>query len=443
MKKFQYIIALAAAFVGFTSCEDDKEPVYHEPTEFHLNTPPFANHHYELTDGGSIELTCSQPNYGYSAVTNYGIDVSLTGEFTTNEADGTSSFYHINADKSARMVISDKDLATAICTLSGIEDYANYPAEGLTVSPVYIRATANLSGVPSSAIISDETIQLASVTAFNPYREGGRVIYFVGDASAWSVGEANANEIYEPFTLTETAKGSNVYVGAFNIKPKSDGSGINFRFYTELGDWGKGSIGSSTDGNVNMLVNITKEPVEHNAVADGQGNWQIPGSWTEGYVTFTVDLNGLDTENPADSKIFVTMQAGNYDFSKMAFIYLVGAPSAWSVEDPNAEQIYANFKLYDYDDNGIYMGVFNVPAGSALFRFYTELGKWGDDGALPSIGAAPADGNTDITMTDGVYSGPCVHGKGNWQIPDWAGGKMKMTVNTVANTVVFEAVPEN
>lgn len=95
MKKFKYLIALAVAFVGFTSCEDDKEPVYHEPTEFILNIPALANQLYALENGMTVELTCSQPDYGYSAITNYGIDISLTEEFTVNEEDGTENFYQI------------------------------------------------------------------------------------------------------------------------------------------------------------------------------------------------------------------------------------------------------------------------------------------------------------------------------------------------------------
>ena len=70
MKKFAIILSAAVAVMGFASCSQDKEPVYTKPTEFKLNVPPFASQTYELTEGNEILITCSQPDYGYSAVTN-------------------------------------------------------------------------------------------------------------------------------------------------------------------------------------------------------------------------------------------------------------------------------------------------------------------------------------------------------------------------------------
>lgn len=429
MKNFKYIIALAAAFVGFTSCEDDKEPVYQEPTEFVLNTPAFANQLYVLENGGTVEITCSQPDYGYSAVTNYGVDVSLSEEFTTDE-NGKQNFYSISVGKSARMLIPDASLSTAICELKGIKDFASFPEEGLDPVPLYIRATANLTGVASSAIISN-TICLQNVKAYNPYREGGRVIYWVGDVSGWVVDNDDATEKYADWVLTETELNSNIYVGAFDVP-----AGVkNFRFYTQLGNWNEGSVGSSTDGDINLPVEITDDAVTHDAV-NGNGNWCTESTWEGGYITFTVDLNEYDINEPATSKPKVTMQAGNWDTSKLKFIYLVGDCAAWSVDAANAEEIYANYKLYDWEDNGVYSNTFNVAEGKATFRFYTELGAW-DTG---SLGYKVDDEATPLQMTDGAYAGSYVSGKGSWQFPDWAGGKMKMVVDTENHTVNFSAV---
>ena len=71
-------------------------------------------------------------------------------------------------------------------------------------------------------------------------------------------------------------------------------------------------------------------------------------------------------------------------------------------------------------DNGIgsniYSGSFEISADDAAsgFRFYTALGSWGDNGVLPSVGAAADDGdNQAVTVSDsGVYEGACVAGKG-------------------------------
>ncbi|MDE6090500.1 MAG: SusE domain-containing protein [Duncaniella sp.] len=433
MKKASIFLTLAAvSMLGFTSCEDDKEPVYQVPTEFHLNTPPLATQLYELTPSGTIEFTCSQPNYGYAATPVYSIDISLSEQFTTN-TDGSTNFYTVsgNPKTSARIVVSDSEIAQAICELKGITGFAEYPEEGLESLPIYVRAYASLTGVESSGIYSNNVIKLDNVLAYNPYPEAGRTIYIVGGLTGWGVDTATP-ESFAQWGLQETGVGTNIYVGAFDV-PAGD---QYFRFYTTLGNWGNDgelpSIGPKPNDGDNEEVNPTDDPVTYTAVP-GKGCWFTPSSWEGGYVTFTVDLNNMDA-------ITVTMQKGNWDTSKLKFIYLVGACSAWSVEDANAEELYSNYKLYDWENNGVYTGTFQVNEGAATFRFYTQLGSWGNDGELPSIGAAAGDSNNDVTVDNGTYSGTCVEGKGNWNITNWTGGKMKMTVDMPNMKVKFEAV---
>ena len=83
--KIYTVLACAAAVAGFTACSDVTEPQYHKPDadSFSLNTPAMASQYLELTEEGTFEIVAaSQPDYGFSAVTNYRIDVALTPEFT-------------------------------------------------------------------------------------------------------------------------------------------------------------------------------------------------------------------------------------------------------------------------------------------------------------------------------------------------------------------------
>lgn len=119
-------------------------------------------------------------------------------------------------------------------------------------------------------------------------------------------------------------------------------------------------------------------------------------------------------------------------------IYVIGNVNGWDI---NNGAIYLS-----EPDNGIgshiYSGEFEITAeqASSGFRFYTELGSWGNDGALPSIGANANDGdNASISLDDDSnYTGPCVYGKGNWNITNWTGGKMKMTVDLNEMKVYFQ-----
>lgn len=435
MKKLYILASLAVASLGFTSCEADKEPVYHDPqpATFVLNTPPMANQLYILESSSAVDLTTSQPDYGVATVTNYSVDVTLDDSFV-EAADGKEANYKTITPKAptqARISLDAKALDEALCQLKGITTFAEWPEEGVEPVKVTMRAHAWISGFPNSECVSNDVV-LQAVQLYNPYPEGDRVIYWVGDVSGWVVGEADAAAKYADWVLTETGKGTNIYVGAFDIPAGSK----NFRFYTQLGDWGKGSIGSSSDGSVNKEFDPTKDGVQLDPVAGGQGNWSTPATWEGGFVTFTVNLSDYNVDDPAGSTVTVLAQKGNYDFSKMNFIYLVGDCSAWSVDADNATEIYANYKLYDYDSNGVYTGTFDIAEGKATFRFYSELGNWDKN----SIGSQTDDNPLEVTMTDGNYAGACVSGKGSWKFTDWTGGKMKMVVDTNNMTVDFSTV---
>lgn len=422
MKKTFLFIAMAAAALGFTACEDTKEPVYHEPTEFVLNTPAFANQLYMLGPNDSVAITCSQPNYGYAATPTYTVDVTLDEKFVeADEANGVEANYKtIKCGNSAVLMLPAPVLDKALLELLGIKGYSEFPAEGVKPISCYIRANAALDGVASSAITSN-TIKLEALQLYNCYPQTGRTIYLIGQGTpaGWDINGTSG-------ALQETGVGTNIYVGAYDI-PAGE---LRFRIYETLGEWGGNgalpSIGSGPDDDTAVDIEIGDTPTQYTAVP-GKGSWLL-SDWEGGFVTFT--LNMTDPDN-----MVLTLQAGNHDTNGKAFIYLVGACSAWSVTDPNAENIYADFKLFDMEDNGVYTGTFEVPAGSATFRFYTELGDW-DKG---SLGYQVADESTDLPMTDNSYSGPYVEGKGNWSFPDWKGGKMEMTVNTTDNTVLFKA----
>ncbi|MDE6297909.1 MAG: hypothetical protein K2L89_08685, partial [Muribaculaceae bacterium] len=81
MKKISVILAMAAMVLGFSSCKQEDEPVYHAPTTFTVNEPALQNQAFrtktDMTDKETFNLYCSQPDYGYSAICNYSALVSL------------------------------------------------------------------------------------------------------------------------------------------------------------------------------------------------------------------------------------------------------------------------------------------------------------------------------------------------------------------------------
>lgn len=68
MKKINILTSILVATALLTACEDDRDsnPTIQEPTTFVLNTPANATYNvYDLNQSKNIELTCTQPDYGY------------------------------------------------------------------------------------------------------------------------------------------------------------------------------------------------------------------------------------------------------------------------------------------------------------------------------------------------------------------------------------------
>ena len=112
MKKLNIFASLLAGVLMFSSCESDRDdnPVFKEPTAFTLNVPAYVNTIYDLENSTSLELTCSQPDYGYTAPTTYTVEVSTSQDFATFET--LASTY-----TSAKMNVAADEIAVAATTL--------------------------------------------------------------------------------------------------------------------------------------------------------------------------------------------------------------------------------------------------------------------------------------------------------------------------------------
>lgn len=239
---------------------------------------------------------------------------------------------------------------------------------------------------------------------------------------------------------------------------ESDGQSSEIVLTVSQPDYGMGVVTT-----YQVQVSKTEDFAEYETLLSISNQAQIVCSGEE----FAVAMNALDGVktledkdkfNPAARDVYVRVHAfiPNADYSgidsnviklnvKPYFavrapgkIYVIGDVSGWDINNGAV--------FLSEPDNGIgskvYTGVVNFTAdnASAGFRFYTTLGSWGDDGALPSVGANANDGdNLSITVDDnGSYSGNCVAGKGNWNITNWPGGNMKITVDLNQMKVYFE-----
>ena len=263
-------LLLICAVCFFTACSDDNDenPVVKSPTTFHLNTPALAaNGIYDLTHSKSIELTCSQPDYGYPAVTRYTVEVATSADMS--DARALSGSY-----TTAKIEVDAAELASTLTELylaKGISEH-QFPL----TAPVYIRVkavqtTADNKEIEGTAITSN-TIELSKVYfAFSlPPVTVPEKLYLVGSFNKWSWDNAlemipvngspnifwhlvyldgEGNSAGVKFNSDKTWNGNEAGFEKITINPASDNAAdiIN----------AKGNIGSSKPGWYLMIVECT------------------------------------------------------------------------------------------------------------------------------------------------------------------------------------------
>ena len=121
-------------------------------------------------------------------------------------------------------------------------------------------------------------------------------------------------------------------------------------------------------------------------------------------------------------------------------MYIIGNVSGWKgPEEANAAKL-ADWRIYDMDGSGVYVSRPDKPftyTEAPMFRIYSELTGW-DGGA--SLGAQEADSPVDATVTNGVFSGSYVSGKGSWNFPGVGTSgtfSVSLDTNTQQLTVTF------
>ena len=180
---------MCGAFI-LASCADDNDsnPVLQKPTSFVLNTPALAtNGTYDLANSTSVELTCTQPNYGFPITTNYTIEVATKADMS-NATKMSTSF------KTAKIDVDAAEMAAAL-TEQALKDgktEADFPID----IPVYIRAKATpitamgseIDSLNHSYAIESNVITLKHVhLAFSlPPVNLPEHIYITGNFNNWS-----------------------------------------------------------------------------------------------------------------------------------------------------------------------------------------------------------------------------------------------------------------
>ncbi|MDR1724554.1 MAG: SusF/SusE family outer membrane protein [Tannerella sp.] len=284
-----------------TSCEDDRgsNPVMHPPTEFTLNTPPYAaGAIYDLEASRSVELTCSQPDYGFTAAVNYSVQVSLGGDFATEGKfmDLATSY------NTARMEVDASEIAVAQTTLA--------LAEGMTeddfpiTTKMYVRLRAALTN--GEGEIYSNPVALENV----------RTIFALSPTVLPT----------EMYIIGSGGLGAWDWTGAFEMTPVYGENGIFWRIiYCAAGEEMKFNTAKAWDGGEFG----TSATVVDNAGAGLGGDGNISVSKAGWYlVTVDADIVGRDVKYTV-----------SFEPPTVYLIGGVGYEGDWSIRDENRFEV--------------------------------------------------------------------------------------------------------
>ena len=240
---------LAMVTLGFTACETDNDSnptldLSHVGEGFTLNTPANAqNNTYDLANAKSVELTCSQPNYGgMPLMVRYYVQVSLTEDFASYKELATSY-------TTAKMAVNAREINDAMVELfQEANPDTDYPA---TPCPLYIKLRAVIDGTDNMGETYSNVITLPSVLASYQAPEATfeTQLYVVGDAvgTPWTTWKVVPQIYGMPgcyFTMIYVPAGKGFKWGTFEQ---------DWRGYDRIRNWDDvagADVSASSDGNI-------------------------------------------------------------------------------------------------------------------------------------------------------------------------------------------------
>lgn len=240
---------LAVVTLGFTACDTDTDSnptldLSHVGEGFPLNVPANAeNNTYDLANAKSVELTCSQPNYGgMPLMVRYYVQVSLTEDFASYRELATSY-------TTAKMAVDAREINDAMVELfQEANPDTDYPA---TPCPLYIKLRAVIDGTDNMGETYSNVITLPSVLATYQAPEATfeTQLYVVGQAigEAWSTWKP-VPQIYDMpgcyYTVVYVPEGTGFKWGAYEQ---------DWRGYDRIRNWDDvagADVSASSDGNI-------------------------------------------------------------------------------------------------------------------------------------------------------------------------------------------------
>ena len=291
MKKIiSFALMLMGMATALSSCSDDRDsnPTIGQPTQFVVNASPVASQYIQLSADNKVNLTWSQPNYGYNALATYQIQVGVNngGSITWNTKDGAdkfleTTFTQCNAD------ISGEEIAEAICEIDGVTDEDSYVDQGFREIAFRVKSSIQDSkgnDVAGTVILSNE-VTFEHMAAYCAIKSKA-IIWVIGSCHGWLEPSKNNAEALADWRIYETEIGSKIYNGVVEM-PEGD---LTFRIYTALTGWDGGNSLGHQEDDVSTECAFTDGVYVDQYVYPGKGSWTFL-TYPGGPLEITLDMN--------------------------------------------------------------------------------------------------------------------------------------------------------
>lgn len=299
MKKIN-ILSLCLCLFAFAACTDDNDsnPTYQQPESFVLNTPSYAATPIALEESESLNLTCTQPDYGYTASTTYAVQVSLTNIWKDATEDEAATYEELyTTSTSAKVAAVAEEVDKAIVKLAGWTSEEEMPG---TVTEIYIRLKARTVSGLTDPVYSN-AVKVTVLPYYVELSDADPSFYFlignsVGDKS-WNITREFIGISTLPMSLVKdteydkvTGAGKFRYTGYFDAAAADNGFKLIGMINGAIDwneQWGNGADGDMPGtGNLVYLHNEGGNP-GHLGFATA-GWWQIDVDGVLGKLDFTL-----------------------------------------------------------------------------------------------------------------------------------------------------------
>jgi hypothetical protein len=290
MKKiFSFALMLMGFATALTSCSDDRDsnPTIGQPTQFVVNASPVAGQYIQLSPDNKVNLTWSQPNYGYNAMATYQIQIGVSsgGNIVWNQKEGADKFLETTYTK-CNADISGEEIAEAICEIDGVTSEDDYVDLGFREIAFRVKSSIQDSkgnDVAGSIIVSSPVI-FEHMAAYCAVKSLGYV-YIIGNCSGWTEPKAANLDALIDWRIYETEIGSKIYKGVVEI-PEGD---LEFRIYTALTGWDGGNSLGHQEEDQSTEVEFSGGVYSDKYVYPGKGSWKFVG-FPGGQLEITLDM---------------------------------------------------------------------------------------------------------------------------------------------------------